>query len=128
MSNQSGDAETFVRAFPESRGQWQVSTAGGTQPRWRVDSKELFYVARDGRLMATPIVTAADGLSLAPGASAALFPAHLASGTGVTAGTYSERPQYAVAPDGRFLVNLALDAEASPPIAIILNWDGLFRK
>ena len=128
VSNQSGEAEVFVRAFPESRGQWQVSTAGGTQPRWRADGKELFYVARDGRLTATPIVTAADGLSLAPGAPAALFPVRLASGVSVGVGTFNERPQYAVAPDGRFLVNLALDTEATPPISIVLNWDAPFRK
>ena len=128
VSNQSGEAEVFVRAFPESRGQWQVSTAGGTQPRWRADGKELFYVARDGRLMATPIVIAADLQSVAPGAPAALFTARLASGTSVTLGTFSERPQYAVAPDGRFLVNLALDTEATPPISIVLNWDAPFRK
>ena len=78
--------------------------------------------------MATPVVSAADGLSLAPGAPAALFPVRLASGTSVTTGTYSGRPQYAVARDGRFLVNLDVESEATPPIAIVLNWDAPFRK
>ena len=127
-SNQSGQSEIFVRPFPQSRGQWQVSTAGGTQPRWRADGKELFYVARDGRLMATPIAPTADGQALTPGAPAALFALRLASGTNVTIGTYSGRPQYAVARDGRFLVNVAVDAETTPPIAIVLNWDAQFKK
>ena len=40
--------------------QWQVSTAGGSQPRWRPDGKELFYVAADARLMAVPIAVGVD--------------------------------------------------------------------
>ena len=127
-SNQSGRSEIFVRPFPQSRGQWQVSTAGGTQPRWRADGKELYYVARDGHLMATPIAPSADGQALTPGAPVSLFAMRLASGANVTVGTYSGRPQYAVARDGRFLVNLAVDNEATPPIAIVLNWDAPFRK
>lgn len=127
-SNQSGRSEIFVRPFPQSRGQWQVSTAGGTQPRWRADGRELYYVARDGHLMATPIAPSADGQALTPGATLSLFAMRLASGTNVTVGAYSGRPQYAVARDGRFLVNLAVDAEATPPIAIVLNWDAPFRK
>ena len=122
-SNESGQAEIFVRPFPESRGQWQASTAGGSQPRWRADGKELFYVARDGRLMATPIATAADGLALTPGAPTALFALRLASGTNIVLGAFAGRPQYAVARDGRFLVLRTVDAEATPPIAIVLNWD-----
>ena len=127
-SNQSGPAEIFVRAFPDTRGQWQVSTAGGTQPRWRADGKELFYVSSDGHLMATPMATDADGQALTPGTPVALFAARLATGTSVTVGSYTGRPQYAVARDGRFLMNVAVDAEATPPIAIVLNWDAPFRK
>jgi Tol biopolymer transport system component len=127
-SNQSGRSEIFVRPLLQSRGQWQVSTAGGTQPRWRADGKELFYVARDGRLMATPIAATADGQALTPGASVSLFAVRLASGTNVTVASFAGRPQYAVARDGRFLVNLAVDAEVTPPIAIVLNWDAPFRK
>jgi serine/threonine protein kinase/Tol biopolymer transport system component len=127
-SNQSGRSEIFVRPFPQSRGQWQVSTAGGTQPRWRADGRELYYVARDGHLMATPLAPTADGQALTPGAPVSLFVPRLASGTNVTIGTYSGRPQYAVARDGRFLVNVAVDAEATPPISIVLNWDAPFRK
>jgi dipeptidyl aminopeptidase/acylaminoacyl peptidase len=121
-SNQSGQAEIFVRAFPESRGQWQVSTAGGTQPRWSADGKELFYMSRDGHLTATTIAKAPDGQAITPGAPVALFALRLASGSNVTVGSYGGRPQYAVARDGRFLVNIAVDTEATPPISVVLNW------
>jgi hypothetical protein len=69
-----------------------------------------------------------DGQSLMPGAPAALFVLRLASGTSITIGSYSGRPQYAVARDGRFLVNVAVDAETTPPIAIVLNWDAQLKK
>ncbi len=127
-SNQSGKSEIFVRPFPQSRGQWQVSTVGGSQPRWRADGKELYYVASDGHLMATPIAPTADGQALTPGPPVSLFSPRVASGPNVTVGSSSGRPQYAVARDGRFLVNAAVDAETTPPISIVLNWDAPFRK
>ena len=44
QSNQSGRDEIYVRAFPVSGGQWQVSNQGGSRPKWRADGKELFYL------------------------------------------------------------------------------------
>ena len=38
-SNESGRYEIYIRSFPEAGGRWQVSTAGGTQPRWRRDAR-----------------------------------------------------------------------------------------
>ena len=45
---------SYVTSFPDARGKWQVSSAGGMQPRWRRDGRELFYLAPDGKLMALP--------------------------------------------------------------------------
>lgn len=81
-----------------------------------------------GHLMATPIAPTADGQALTLGAPVSLFAVRLASGTNVTTGSYSGRPQYAVARDGRFLMNIAVDAETTPPISIVLNWDAPFKK
>ncbi|MGH9256300.1 MAG: TolB family protein [Vicinamibacterales bacterium] len=44
-SNESGRFEVYVQPFPEAGGKWQISSVGGTQPRWRRDGKELYYVA-----------------------------------------------------------------------------------
>ena len=33
----------------------KISTGGGTQPEWRRDGKEFFYVAADGKLMAVHV-------------------------------------------------------------------------
>ncbi|MGQ0735767.1 MAG: hypothetical protein ACT4QD_19200, partial [Acidobacteriota bacterium] len=43
-SNTSGRAEVYVQPFPAvERGRWQISTAGGTEPLWSPDERELFY-------------------------------------------------------------------------------------
>ena len=85
QSNESKTMQIYVRPFPGSGGPWQVSsTAGGSQPRWRPDGKELFYVAPDARLMAVPIAVGVDAQTLEAGAPVPLFRTRLASGAGGT--------------------------------------------
>ena len=44
QSNESGKDEIYVRPFPEvNNGRWQVSTMGGTQPRWARNTGKLYY-------------------------------------------------------------------------------------
>ena len=43
QSNESGSSEIYVDAFPQGGAKLKVSTAGGNDPRWRGDSRELFY-------------------------------------------------------------------------------------
>jgi Tol biopolymer transport system component len=117
QSNQSGSFEIYVRPFMSSAGgQWQISTSGGTQPRWQPGGKELYYVAPDGKLMAVPI--AVNGVTLEPGAPVTLFQTRI-----VPRATSPYRQQYDVAPDGRFLINTAVDEANSAPIKLILNWN-----
>lgn len=51
-SNESGRFEVYVAPFPGPGGKWQVSAAGGFFPRWRRDTREMFYLAPDNALMA----------------------------------------------------------------------------
>jgi eukaryotic-like serine/threonine-protein kinase len=115
VSDESGRPEVYVQSFPESGGRTQVSTAGGTQIRWSADGKEIFYVALDGRMMAVSI--APGGASPEVKLPVALFQTHLATGVNVL----GNKPQYAVARDGRFLLNTAIES-ASPPIVVAVNW------
>ncbi len=57
-SDESGDGrQLYVRAFPGPGGPWQVSTSGGSEPRWNPNGKEIFY--RTGRrMMASEVETA----------------------------------------------------------------------
>jgi Tol biopolymer transport system component len=121
-SNESGPREVYVQPFPGPGRKWQVSMAGGNQPRWRPDGKELFYVAPDGRLMAVPVAVGADTQTLEAGAPMPLFATRLASGSGISGVVISSKPQYAVARDGRFLMNVAVEGATAPPITVVLNW------
>jgi hypothetical protein len=115
VSNQNGAPEVFVQSFPEARARTQVSTAGGTQVRWASDGREIFYVAPDGKMMAVAI--GVTGTTPEVKLPVALFQTHLASGINVL----GLKPQYAVARDGRFLLNTAI-ASAATPIVVAVNW------
>ena len=57
-SNESGANEVYVRPFPEtSRGRWQVSTGGGSEPIWSPDGRELFFLDGATRLVAADVRT-----------------------------------------------------------------------
>ena len=43
VSDESGQDEVYVRAFPEPAGQTLVSVNGATEPRWSLDGRMLFY-------------------------------------------------------------------------------------
>ena len=120
ISDQSGKNEVYVRPFPPAEGQWTISVAGGQQPRWRADSKELFFVEADGKMMAVP-VQASTGPKPAfqAGAPVALFDSQIAP----TTNHYTF--DYDLAADGkRFLIDTPTGASAaSPPLNVVVNWN-----
>jgi hypothetical protein len=130
-SNESGRMEVYIRPFAApaasnaaanpAAGQSQVSSAGGTFPRWRPDGKELYYIGPSGEMMAAPIKTA--GTRLEPGAPVALFPTRIYGG----GGDNGQNRQYDVTRDGRFLINTVLD-DAPAPITLLQNWNPELRK
>ena len=51
MSNESSATQVYVRSFPEvNEGKWQVSTNGGSEPKWSPDGRELFYRSGDAMM------------------------------------------------------------------------------
>ena len=118
-SNESGRFEVYVQAFPAPRGKWQVSTAGGSQPRWRRDGKEIFYIGLDGKLMAAPVQLNPDRPSADVGIVAPLFPTRIFGGAFLGA----RKHQYDVSADGQqFLINSTVDESAPSPVTLIFNW------
>ena len=110
---ESGQSEVWVQPFPASGAKWQISQEGGVKPRWRRDGKELYFMARDGALLAAPI-TAQE--SVQAGARVRLFP--IRPSRSLT-GQYP----YDVSADGqRFLVISPLEDEGTTPVTILLNW------
>jgi Tol biopolymer transport system component len=113
-SDESGAAQVYVQSFPDPAFRSQVSIAGGSQPHWRRDGKELFYLAIDRKLMAVPVGTTP---GFEAGVPVALF----------------ELPNvgshYDVAADGRrFLVTGGLRESAPSPAVVVLNWTAGLKK
>jgi eukaryotic-like serine/threonine-protein kinase len=118
---ESGRPEIHVQPFLGSGPRASITTAGGAQPRWRGDGKELFYIDLAGRLMAVPVGRGLDDQSIEPGKPIPLFSTRVSGGV-ITLG--GRRQQYVVSPDGsRFLISTeAGESTAVPPIRLILNW------
>ncbi len=54
QSGEDGSHEIYVTRFPSLDGKWQISTGGGTEPRWSADGKTLYFRDRD-RVMTASI-------------------------------------------------------------------------
>ena len=119
-SDESGRFEVYVTQFPQKRGRWQVSTTGGSQPWWRGDGRELFYLGPDQTLMS--VAVAADDAFQAS-VPTALFKANFPAVVPAYWGNYC------VTADGqRFLVCELLPEAASTPINVVLNWTAALKK
>jgi Tol biopolymer transport system component len=115
QSNESGRFEIYVQPFPGPGDRWQVSTGGGADPRWRPDGGELYFVSPGGMLMAA--VVRVSGSTFDAGSPTALFQTRMAVGSNANLS-----PEYAVARDGRFLLNVDENSGAAP-ITVIVNWN-----
>jgi serine/threonine protein kinase len=113
QSNKSGRFQVYVQPFPITGAEWPISINGGTQPRWSPDGKQLFFIAPDLKMMSAGIKPTGSAIEVAP--PVALFQTRIVN-------SFSQiKQQYAVAHDGRFLINTAQESSASP-ITVILNW------
>ena len=121
VSHESGRPEVYLQAFPQAAGRTQVSTAGGTQVRWSADGREIFYLDPDGKMTAVRVAMGAGGPDVSPPVT--LFQTYLATGGNVI----GNKAQYAVARDGRFLINAAIETP-STPIVVTTNWQQTIKQ
>jgi eukaryotic-like serine/threonine-protein kinase len=121
-SDESGSDEIYIREFSSGSAQgsgdvedkWLISKRGGTEPRWRGDGKQLFYVASDGKLMLVDISAKPIFKAGAPRPLFQLPPGVL--GFEVTA-------------DGeRFLIDTPVALSAPAPFTVVLNWQTILKK
>jgi eukaryotic-like serine/threonine-protein kinase len=120
-SNETGSMEIYVSPFPSVDGKWQISTAGGQEPRWRKDGQELYFVSADGKMMAVPVTTAARFQS---GSPVALFQTQRRQPVSAFA-VFS----YDVDGDGqRFLIATKRDEANAAPLSVLLNWSSDLEK
>lgn len=115
-SSESGRNEVYVQTFPDHSGKWQISSAGGTQPAWSGNGRELLYVAADGRMMSVPVQTTPSFTAELP---RPLFTAPLVD---------ANRNTYAVTGDGQRFLLLEPMEHALPAMTVVLNWIGQLRR
>ena len=110
-SDESGRPQIYICPFPQAEPKRQVSIAGGTDPRWKSDGRELFY--RDGYKIMS-VETETEG-TLALAQPQLLFE----SDSYLTGeGTYD------VIADGERFVMIDQSESARPPTELVLvqNW------
>ena len=114
VSEESGVLEVYVRPFPDAgSARWQVSAAGGTDPVWSRNGRELFYISAQQEMM---------GVEVAPGTAFTitepkrLFPT----------GPYSPVPpvpSFDVHPDGqRFMMLRETTPTDRNELIVVQNW------
>jgi Tol biopolymer transport system component len=103
-SNESGQFDIYVDAFPKPGTRIRATTAGGTEPRWSRDGRELYF-RRESELHAVRFAANRTIESVAR-----LF-------------DVNERIRsYDVAPDGRFLVNVPAGSQQPASVSIVTGW------
>jgi Tol biopolymer transport system component len=120
-SNETGSMQVYVSPFLNGNGKWQVSSAGGQEPRWRQDGKELFYLSADGKMMAVAVTTDA---SFKAGSPVALFQTHRRQPV-----SSQDVFSYDVSGDGqKFLILTKVDEANAAPLSVLLNWASDIEK
>ena len=119
-SEETGQPEVYLRASPvaaggaggNGAGKWQVSNGGGFIPRWRGDSKELFY--RVGSFID------AAGIRVVGGRPEIDTPQTLFRAAGPS--------DFDVAADGQRLLMLVQSEDSDANLRVMSNWRAALKK
>ena len=103
--------KVHVQAFPLTDEKDQISIGGGSDPEWRKDGAELFYLAADRNLMAVPVRVTGNAFATRCSESTVSSPRRPGSSSLCTPPS-----------DGRFLIARPLDAGTTAPMTVVLNW------
>jgi serine/threonine protein kinase/Tol biopolymer transport system component len=110
-SNESGRWEVYLASYPAFGGRRQVSSAGGSQPLWVRDGKELFYLTLDSKLA---VVEVKGGATLEAGVPQVLFRTPVRVNPNQT--------EYVVTGDGQRFIFREPIGETVAPTTVVLNW------
>jgi Tol biopolymer transport system component len=112
VSTESGRREVFVQSFPPAGGKWQISNGGGTEPSWRGDGKEIYFLS-GSKFEAVDVK--ATGSSFEAGIPKDLFEVQLDN--------VNRRNRYLAAADGqRFLFVTTPKSLDTLPFMVVQNW------
>jgi DNA-binding winged helix-turn-helix (wHTH) protein/Tol biopolymer transport system component len=104
--------QVVVERFPARAPRLIISSAGGGQPRWSRNGRQLFFISADKKLMAVDF----DPRTVRAGVPRVLSQTRIIEAVFVG-------HQYDVAPDGRFVIN-AVTGDAAP-LTLISGWRSL---
>jgi serine/threonine protein kinase len=115
-NDSSSRFEVYVQRMPPDGQKWQISINGGSDPQWRSDEKEMFYVRSDGQLMSVGLSLTGGG-SFDPGIPRPLFQL----GDAAVRSPYLSA--YSVERDGqRFLVRVSTEELPTSPLNVMVHW------
>jgi Tol biopolymer transport system component len=122
-STESGMYQVFVRAFPDTGSQWQVSNTGGMMAAWSPAAHELFYRTEDQHLMVAGY--AVKGNSFVAGKPRIWFREPLAN-LGLTT-------NFDLAPNGKRFAVVLPSGDKEPPegrshVTLLLNFFDEVRR
>jgi serine/threonine protein kinase len=118
LSEEPGQPQIYITSFPDGKRRYQATTAGGSNPRWRADGKELFFMSPDLKLSVVSIE--ANGQELRLGSPRMLFAPH---------GIANRLSPYDVQGDGqRFLVSGSAEPISQARVTLVVNWDAELKK
>ncbi len=117
-SNESSRSEVYVRRYPPTADQWQVSASGGVSPLWSADGRELYFFGSES-IMAVPMGA---GDRLNPGTPVSLFrsPSPMFASLS-TAGPIGMLIN-GVTRDGQKFLLRSSGEERTPSLNIVMNW------
>jgi Tol biopolymer transport system component len=114
QSDESGQYEVYVDAFPDPREKVRISTGGGIMPEWSADGRELFYATPDYKLMSVAIGPASAGMQ--PSAPRELF--------ALPVSDPAMRP-FDLSSDGQRILVLDVPEHLTQSLTLIVNWPAL---
>jgi serine/threonine protein kinase len=117
-SLETGSPEIYVKGIAASGGKWQISTAGGEEPRWSHDGRELYF-RNNNQMMVVPVEFHP---TFQAGTPRVLFDNvfNLRTDSGVS---------YSVAPEGDFvMVRHAVQQNSSHDLHLVLNFTEELRR
>jgi serine/threonine protein kinase/Tol biopolymer transport system component len=126
-SEESGRLEIYVRRFPSGE-KHQISTGGGSWPRWRHDGRELFYVGFDSGSGRFKVMGSALQTDPAFNAEVSHELFQLPNvGLGAS-GPIGLVDPFDVTPDGQRFLFAPSTLTPSEPVSLIVNWTALLKK
>ncbi|MDQ6635910.1 MAG: hypothetical protein M3068_14230, partial [Gemmatimonadota bacterium] len=114
QSDEAGRHEVYVRSLSSVSGRAQVSSGGGSEPRWSPDGRRIFYRSGTGAFVAAMVVAAGGSITITRRDS--LFPDRYASFSFGAA-----HPYYDVHPDGKRFVVID-DGRDQARVEVVVNW------